>query len=174
MAKRSVYRDFLCVLKEQWRTAIPTIRPLEGSFGRSLPRASTFYVGVAKPSGLHVFLNFQHSSYASQAGQFTLNVVLSREEAPPGVQGGPFPPDDGVSLGEGSYRVGRLLGGRKDKWWHLRDDRPPIVTEAWRPTSYAETDGVLREAVADVSRDVRAVLQKVGVAFTEVGSPAAY
>ena len=74
---------------------------------------------------------------------------------------------EGAELYEGSHRIGRLVGG-KDKWWHLnRYRRPPIGIEAWRPSSYDDYDTVLREAVADVNRDVGAVLRKLGF----VGEP---
>ncbi len=40
---------------------------------------------------------------------------------------------------------------------------PPIAFKGWQPASYADYDGVLTEAVADVNRDVAAALRKIGV-----------
>src|SRR5262249_52843279 len=83
MAKSSIYRSFMKALCQHCRSAYPFIRPLTESRGRMMPKASTFYAGVARPSGLHVFLNFQHSAYAWQVGRFTINVVLAEDERNP-------------------------------------------------------------------------------------------
>jgi hypothetical protein len=111
---------------------------------------------------MHVFVNFQHSSKSWEVGRFTINIILSkREDAPEGC-GGPCAPNDGVSFTEGSYRINGVLGRRYDKWWHLKADDAPIISEAWRPTSY-DDETVLIEAAADVTRDVCEVLAKFGV-----------
>ena len=164
MAKRSVFRDFISTLRKYWRTELPEVRPVEESFGPMMPKASTFYAGIAPPLGMHVFVNFQHSSKAWEVGRFTVNVVLSQHQGAPESWGGPFVPDDGASFTEGIYRISGLLGCHKDKWWHLnQDSSPPIVTEAWRPASYVDYEVVLSETAIDVTRDVREALTKLGV-----------
>jgi hypothetical protein len=162
MAKRSVFRDFITGLRKRWREELPQVRPIEEALGPAMPKASTFYAGLSPRLGMHVFVNFQHSSMAWQVGQFTINVILSKRAGAPEGWGGPLAPDDGVSFTEGSYRIGGVLGRHKDKWWHLKQDDPPIITEAWRPTSY-DDEIVLIEAAADVTRDVREALAKLGV-----------
>jgi hypothetical protein len=161
MAKRSLFRDFITALRSQWHTAYPFIRPLQEARG-GMAKASTFYAGVAQPPGLHVFLNFQHSSKPWQVGQFTISIVLAKDPRNPRSWGFAEEGEDGRRFGEGPHRIG-LLRGKKDKWWHLKDDDPPIVTRAWRPSSYADPDVVVREAVEDVSRDVLAALRLLGV-----------
>jgi hypothetical protein len=48
MAGPSVFRAFLAALRERWATTHPFIRPLSERRG-SMPKASTFYAGVAPP-----------------------------------------------------------------------------------------------------------------------------
>jgi hypothetical protein len=128
-----------------------------------MPKASTFYAGFAPRLEMHVFVNFQHASKAWQVGRFTINIVLSRREGAPTIWGGPFEPDDSVSYTEGSFRISGILGRHSDKWWHLKQDNPPIIAEAWRPTTYDEFETVLAQAVADVTRDVTEALAKLGM-----------
>ena len=161
-AKRSAFRDFIAALSKRWRDELPHVRPIEGALGPAMPKASTFYAGFSARLGMHVFVNLQHSSKAWQVGQFTINMILSKREGAPEGWGGPFAPDDGASFTEGSYRISGVLGRHKDKWWHLKQDDPPIITEAWRPTSYKDDETVLTEAAADVTRDVRDALAKLG------------
>src|SRR5690349_9296701 len=82
MARQSVYREFMAVLRKRWKTEHPFICPLTKARGL-MPKASTFYAGIAKPSGMHVFLYFQHSSKSWKVGQFTVNVVLAADELNP-------------------------------------------------------------------------------------------
>jgi Domain of unknown function (DUF4304) len=165
MATRSVYRDFISAIKKHWRSESPSICPIKESFGPIMPKASTFHAGMSKPSGMHVFFNFQHSSKSWEVGQFTINVILSRGEGPPEGSFGPFPPEGSDPFREGSYRIG-LLVGQKDKWWHLKDDPAPILTQAWRPSSYDDQPTVISEAVVSVDREIRAVLRRFGMAET--------
>jgi hypothetical protein len=162
MTKRSVFRDFISALRAHWRSALPDVRLVAQSFGPTMPKASTFYAGFARPLEMHVFLNVQHSSNAWQVGSFTINVILSKREGAPEGQGGPFAPRDGDSFTEGSYRIGSLLAA-KDKWWQLKADSSRVGMEQWRAESYRDEDAVLIAAVDDVTRDVRAILAKLGV-----------
>jgi Domain of unknown function (DUF4304) len=168
MSKPSVFRDFIAALKKEWRSDFPAIRQIKEPLGPLMPKASTFYAGVARRTGWHIFLNFQHSSKAWQAGQFTVNVVFSRQEGAPEHPGTNFLKPGSASFEDGAYRIGPLLG-RKDKWWHLKDDDALEVTEAWRPSSYDQYGNVISEAIKDVSRDEQAVLRKLGVTETAVG-----
>ena len=161
MAKASVFRDFMAVLRKKWRAELPFIRPIDKPL-EALPKASTFIAGVAQPSRLLVFLNFQHSNKAWEVGQFTINVVLARTEQSARGWGMDEVPAAGRPFGEGTYRIGWIVG-TADKWWHLKKDRPSGFTLAWRPTSYDDRDTVLREAAEDVTRDVLTVLRRVGV-----------
>lgn len=165
MAKRSVFHDFIAALRKDWRLRFPAIQPVKKALGAmngmSVPKASTFYVGMSPALGMHVFVNFQHSPKAWEVGQFTVNIILSKHEDAPEVWF-KLSPDNAQSFDEGSYRIGSLLG-RKDKWWHLKCSSPAVLTETWMPVSYGDEAAVLAEAVADVTSDVSAVLSKLGV-----------
>ncbi len=163
MAKRSAFRDFIAALRKRWREEFPQVRLINEALGPGMPKASTFYTGFSPRLGMHVFVNFQHSCNAWQVGQFTINMILSKRDGAPEGWGGPFAPDDGLSFTEGIYRISAVLGRHRDKWWHLKQDDPPIITEAWRPTSYDEYETVLSEAAAEVTHDVREALAKLGV-----------
>ena len=158
MAKKSVFRDFTAALRKQWKKDYPSIRPIEKPFG-TFPKASTFYVGMIKDTNMHVFLNFQHSCKSLGVGRFTINVVLSSDENNPTAGHGTR---SALDLAEGYHRIGFLVGS-KDKWWHLKQDGDPILTQAWRPSSYENTDEVILEAIDDVTRDVLSTLRLLDV-----------
>lgn len=162
MAKSSLYREFIATLRVHWREAMPGIHAVVVSPGPSMPKASTFYAGMTQESGMYVFINFQHSTKAWEVGQFTVNFILSRHADAPPRTGPHFAPRSGEPFTEGSYRIGWLVGD-KDKWWHLRNDAPSLVTKPWRATKYDDPATVFAEAVADVTRDVRAALATLGV-----------
>src|SRR5262249_16919186 len=137
---------------------MPSIRPIPEPLGQ-LPKASTFYAGARSGSGQHVYFYFQHANKAWWVGRFTINVVLASDPADPQmVMWNRF----GSEFGEGYYRISFLVG-EKDKWWHLKADGDPIITQAWRPSQYGDLEAVLREAVDDVTRDVFSVTQLLGV-----------
>ncbi len=180
MAKRSVFRKFIKELKREWRSTFPSIRPLETRLHEFLPKASTFHTGQAQPSGLQVFLAFQHSPKAWEVDRFTINVVLSERMGAPEDWNGSGALGD-IPMSEGSYRIGFLVG-KTDKWWHLSDEKSFWIDESgddwsldlpfpddvaprsgWEPASYDDSEAVIREAVADVSRDVGVVLCKLNI-----------
>src|ERR1700739_4665476 len=128
MAEKSIFREFITTLRKQWKKERASIRPLAEPRGK-LPKASTFYAGVNRFSGQHVYLYFQHSCKSWEVGRFTINVVLSMDEQNPEMSR----PDRPAShFGDSYHRIGHLVG-TKDKWWHLRQDDDPIITEAHSP-----------------------------------------
>lgn len=161
MAEKSVFREFMAALKKHWKEEVPSIRQVSNTLGQ-LPKASTFYAGASRRSGQHVYLYFQHSSKAWQVGQFTINVVLATDASTPTMAIGDR---SGENFRDGYYRIGHLVG-EKDKWWHLKADDDPILTQAWRPSSYDDVQLVLSEAVDDVTRNVLSTLELVGVPTT--------
>ncbi len=162
MAKRSAFRDFIASIRKKWLKELPEIQSLQKPLGWIMSKASTFHAGYSDKLGLHIFINFQHSSKAWQVGQFTINIILSKQIGVP-TGNGMFVPADGVSFTEGSYRLGHVLGKRLDKWWHLKHDGPQILGEEWRPSGYENEKVVLSEAADDVTRDVCNALIKLGV-----------
>lgn len=158
MAQKSLFRGFMAAVSKRWKKEMPSVQPLDDSLNQ-LPKASTFYAGPMKRSGQHVFLYFQHSPKAWQVGRFTINVVLSADKQNPQMAIGKR---SGADFADGYYRIGFLVG-KKDKWWHLNQDDPPIISAAWRPLSYDDPETVLSEAVADVTRDVLSIMRLLDV-----------
>jgi hypothetical protein len=124
-----------------------------------LPKASTFYAGRSRFSGQHVHLYFQHSCKAWEVGRFTINVVLSLDEHDPQMG---IPKSSDTHFGDGYHRIGFLVGS-KDKWWHLKQDDEPILTECWRPSSYDDESLLLWQAVNDVTHDVISAMRVLDV-----------
>jgi hypothetical protein len=164
VAKRSAFRDFIAALRRDWRSGLPGVLSVRTALGAgggmSVPRASTFYAGLSRDLGMHVFVYFQHSTKSWEVGQFTANVILSRHENAPEVWFR-LAPEGGGEFAEGCYRLGPLLG-QGDKWWCLErgGSRDAGV---WRAASYDDPAQVVSEAIADVTRDVRAILGRFRV-----------
>ncbi len=156
MAQRSIFRDFIATLRKRWKQEMPSVRLISETLGQ-LPKASTFYAGARAGLGQHVYFYFQHSSKAWQVGQFTINVVLASDPANPRMALA-----DRSDFRDGYYRIGFLVG-EKDKWWHLKADDDPIITQAWRPSQYGNLEAVLSEAVDDVTQDVLFVTKLLGI-----------
>ena len=161
MAKRSIFRDFVAALRRDWHLHLPGVSPVARALGVGVPKASTFYAGVSRRQNMHVYINFQSSPKAWETGMFTVNVIFFEHDDAP-VVWSKLPPDDGRSFGEGSYRIGPFVGVN-DKWWHLENGTSSITVAAWRPTSYDYPERVITEAVADVTRDIRVVLDRFAV-----------
>lgn len=165
MAKSSVFRDFITALRQDWRTSLPAATPIPAARGAAdgmtVPRASTFHLGVSEKLGMHVFVYFQHSPKAWETGVFTANVILSKREDAPVVLMQYGPADDGTT-GEGCYRLGPFLGGR-DKWWLLLRGSSTSGPNDWRASRNGDPAAVIAEAVADVTRDVRSALERLQV-----------
>jgi hypothetical protein len=159
MAEKSIFREFIAALRKRWKEQVQFIQPLTEARGH-LPKASTFYAGSIPRSSQHVFFYFQHSNKAWHVGRFTINVVLAADANNPRMASGTR---TGSDFSDGYYRIGFLVG-KKDKWWHLKADKVSILTEAWRPSSYDDSQVVLREAVSDVTQDVLLAMRLLGVA----------
>jgi hypothetical protein len=162
MKKKSIFRGFITSLRRRWKKDYPSIRQLEQTHDQ-LPKASTFYAGMSRFSGQHVYLNFQHSDKAWEVGSFTINIVLSLDKQKPRMKH-PDQPDS--HFGDGYHRIGHLIG-TKDKWWHLKHDEDDILSpefiESWRPSSYENTDLVVSEAVDAVTRDILSTMSLLDV-----------
>ena len=141
-------------LLKDWRSRFPWIEPVAATYRPEMPKASTVYCGALNKFNLHLFLEFQHNAKPWAVGDFTVNVVFSRQMGAPSRWIGRDLEEDP----EGSHRLGTLLF-RKDKWWALRpnDNRYGIV---WRPVSYASAN-VVEQAVEDVSKDVEQFFEKI-------------
>jgi hypothetical protein len=147
MAK-SVFREFVKRLRKDWKSRFPTVQPVAEAYAWAMPKASTFYIGLATQYGKHLFLNIQHYSKPWGVGDLTVNVIFSSCLGEPKRWiGRDLEPDP-----EGSHRLGILLYG-KDKWWCLAPNQNTYGM-AWRPTSYDDPEHVLTSAVEDVSTDV--------------------
>lgn len=159
MSKQSIFRKFVAAIKQHWRSTSPQVHALDTTYCPAMPKASTFYAGIAPGPSLHVFINLQASPYAWAVGRVTVNVILSKKLGRPDRWARGEIPADWSKIGEGSYRLGRLLWN-KDKWWHL-DEPGSNSGIAWYATRYDDPSHVIAEAVADVSRDIEDVLQRL-------------
>lgn len=169
MAKPSTYRDFMKALKRHWRSVLPEVRPLTEARG-SLAKASSFYAGFLPMARLHVYLEFQ--THSNIAGRFTINVILTHDEAAPRQW---HASDEQRVLGrfiEGPNRIGLFLKARHgDKWWELcRDEKMEGFRlehglarneDYWYPQDWSDEVGVIRDAVDDVTRGVQLALQQL-------------
>lgn len=165
MAKRSVFRDFVTAIRKHWQTELPDLRPIAQQMGPQMPMASTFYVGVIQPAKFQVFVNFQHSPKAWEVGCFTVNLLLITDlERVPEILAPRFKSIDGTDYREGSYRIGLLLG-RDDKWWRLKGGDPALLKTDSLLGGSGEDEPVVagKDAIAEVTRDVRQALQVLGV-----------
>jgi len=158
MATKSIFREFITTLEKHWKKEYPTLTPLTEARGR-LPKASSFYAGMSRFSGQHVYLYFQHSCKAWEVGRFTINVVLTLDEEDPKMS---IPKDSDSNFGDGYHRIGFLVGS-KDKWWHLRQDQDSVLTDSWRPSTYENEELVICQAVDDVTRDVLSAMSVLDV-----------
>jgi hypothetical protein len=90
----------------------------------------------------------------------TDNLVLAKDEHQPRHSGFAETAADGGPFGEGPQRIGFLFK-KKDKWWHLKDDDPPIVTRAWRPSSYGDPGERMLAEEARVHREVKRIIAEI-------------
>jgi hypothetical protein len=143
-----------------WADEWPSVQPIEAAIGHSLRKSNTFEARDRPTNAPRLYLWFQHSCYPWAVGDFTVNLVLADPGATePSLRLGL--PGDFAQLVHGSYRLGDLIYGL-DKWWCLRNnDRPYPMT--WRAQSYGDETDVFREALADVSRDLRIACARVGI-----------
>jgi hypothetical protein len=160
MANKSIFRAFIADLRKRWKKELPSIQPLTEA-RENLPKASSFYAGVIRDTGMHVLLNFQHSNKSWSVGEFTINVVLTMDEHHPKMYS--VRSSHGIFCFEEGYRRIGFLVGSKDKWWCLKENDGRIRTENWHPSSYGNEDVVLSEAVEDVTRDVLTALRLLDV-----------
>lgn len=175
---RSIFRDFITALRRHWKLVLPCVTPVGVSYPAAGPKASTFHAGIVPATGQHVFLHFQHNSQAWNVGQFTVNVMLSKSLPP--IFARTFHQNDWKTLKDGKYRIGLLMpstpeGSPKDKWtpenkwsptdkwWHLREDEASVLTKPWYASDYTDKSLVIGEAVADVTNDVCALLDRLGI-----------
>jgi hypothetical protein len=165
MAKPSMFRDFMKALRKAWAKDLPSVRPGDESNCGEMPRSSTFNAGVAPPSGLHVFLHFDHSQKSWQVGQFRIGFVLSKKLGYPEKWALPTTPIDPASFTEGSYYLIHKYNGKHwlGKVWHLVDNQAGVLTAPWFASNYADRELVFREAIADVTQEVTKALDQLGI-----------
>lgn len=173
VAKRSIFRDFIAALRRHWRSVLPSVLPVRVALGysasgngMSVPKASTFFAGYSPDLATYVFIMFDHSTKPWEVGRFRTMVILSHRENAPVVWHKPWYPDDGV-LTEGAYDVGLLIGRKIQSWWCLRKDGISFTEIEWKPASYDDPTQVIVEAVADVTRNVLAVLEQLKVQIAD-------
>jgi hypothetical protein len=166
VAKASIFDDFLKALREAWKTALPVACPADASMCTGTPKSSIFYVGMAPPSGLHVFVRFNASEKPWQVGQFQIGFLLSKQLEYPWKWAFPKPPEDPSLFTEGFYYLIHEYNGKHwlGKVWHLLDDQASVAEALWFASSYADPAVVFSEAISDVTQEVTKALHRLGIA----------
>jgi hypothetical protein len=165
MAKKSAFQSFVRAFWADFSIGCPYAKRFEKTFCVTLPKASSFYLGVSPHFGKHVIVNFQHSPKAWEVGEFTINAHISSEFAPTTR----FSAWTGFETFEdGMYRLAHVTTGI-DRWWCLREKDPEYLPrdnahgQYWEPSSYQSEDQVISEAIADVRSFLnRHLLQHAG------------
>jgi hypothetical protein len=156
MTTRGIFPAFMRQLRKHWQLQLPALLAMSKALG-AMPRASTFYAGQEATTGRHVFLWVQSS--VKRPGEFTVNLALCEAiDVPAQI------PRFKASFGDrlpGVYRVGELVHG-SDKWWCLAQG-PVSHGLRWQASSYRDQAVVFDEAIADVTADVTAALEKLGL-----------
>lgn len=181
---RGLFPRFITALKRAWARGLPNISPVDRTYSALMPKASTFLVQIDELSegvAPYLFLRFQPSPKAWRVGEFTINVIASRQRGAP--RRDVRKPSAFFRGEEGYFRIGGLVHGH-DKWWALapaRDELPgsmptfvrvvsstgetttrrtetPRAIVTWRPSTYANEEAVFAETIADVTADVHALL----------------
>lgn len=165
MTEPSMFPDFMKALREAWENDLPSVRPGDASNCGEMPKSITFYAGVAPPSGLHVFLNFDQSQKSWQVGQFKIRFVLSKKLGYPEKWALPKKPADPALFTEGCYYLIHGYNGKHwlGKVWHLVNNEASVATAPWFASSYADREVVFREAIADVTQEVMKALHWLGI-----------
>jgi hypothetical protein len=174
MAKPSMFRDFMKALRKAWKSLLPTVKPVDDSNCGAMPKSSSFYAGVAPPSGLHVFVKFDPSPKSWQVGQFKVAFILSKRLREPKLWALPSAPDDPALFTEGCYylihkKVRKHWCG---KIWHLENNEASVLEAPWFASSYADPDVVISEAIADVTQELQEALKRIGLETRALPPPA--
>ena len=183
-SNRGLFPRFIAALERSWAHALPNISPVNRAYSALMPKASTCLVQldeVADGVAPYLFLRFQPHSKSWHVGEFTINVIASRQRGAPTRD--VRKPSAFFRGEEGYFRIGGLVHGR-DKWWALapkqeqlhglvprfvrvvsstgdatmRQTERPSAIVTWRPSTYANEEAVFAETIADVTADVHAVL----------------
>jgi len=176
MAKSSTKGGFLKALHKAWATALPSVRPVDGSnYSGALPKSCTYYAGVAPPSGLHVYVYFQFFAKSWEVGQFQIAFVISKRlDDPEKWVPCSSAPENPALLTEGCYYLIRKYTGKqgRGKVWHLVKNKASVITAPWFASSYDDQEVVFSEAIADVTQEVTQTLRRQGIAVdaNSVGS----
>ena len=151
MTQRGIFQKFMQVLRRRFRASYPFVQPLKQSLDLSIPKSSSFYLGVSPKYNRHVVVNFQHSPKPWEVGQFTVNVHISQELR----LTENYTPQDGdwEAFRDGYHRL--YVAGR-GKWWCLKppESSEPSessrYTEHWRPPSYDSEEVTIQAVLDDV------------------------
>lgn len=149
MAEKGMFVKFMSALKKHFKSHYPFVKQLERSLDVSIPKSSSFYLGVSPKYHKHVVINFLHESKPWRVGQFSIYIHISTQYQ----LAEDFSPrtEKFESFGDGLYYAPPLLIGM-GKYWCLSptthsDDGYTIY---WKPTSYDSEEVVIKEAIADV------------------------
>jgi len=172
MAEKGIFVKFLSVLKKHFKAHYPFVKQLEKSLDASIPKSSSFYLGVSPKYNKHVIIKFLHENKPWRIGQVTISIHISTDFEKPSFLDVPDKEFEMFNNGRFSLPIG-LTG--KNKYWCLKpttriDDDYTIY---WKPTSYESDEIVINEAIADVCALLEQLFIKAGFMEPDRVTPAA-
>lgn len=149
MAEKGMFVKFMSAFKKHIKTHYPFVKQLEKSLDASIPKNSSFYLGVSPNYNKHVIINFLHESKPWRVGQFSVYVHISNEYK----LVDSFDPryEEFDRFGDGLFNISIAFTGRNRTWCLNPTDRTDDnLWTYWQPTSYDSDEVVIKEAIADV------------------------
>jgi hypothetical protein len=160
-AEKGMFVKFMSAFKKHLKLQYPFVKQLEKSLDVSIPKSSSFYLGLSPRYNKHVIINFLHESKPWRIGQFSIYIHISTQYQ----LTENFSPwsENFESFCDGLYYAPPLLIG-KGKYWCLKpttrsDDGYTIY---WKPSSYDSDEVVIKEAIADVCVLLEQLFNKAG------------
>jgi hypothetical protein len=145
-------REFWKLMKIDY----PFVARIDKAFCASIPKASSYYIGISPIYRKHVTISFQHSSKAWEIGELTINVNIGAEYGSVAADNFNRWRERFKTFGDGFYRLA-AAAEVGDKWWCLCPRNPSYSSRDnsrgnyWEPSSYDSEDVVLQECVVAVA-----------------------
>jgi len=167
MAEKGIYVRFMSALRKDIVKRYPFVHKVEKAFDLSMPKSSTFYLGLSPRYGKHVIVVFYHDPKSWNVGMLNIMVHISTDYAVTknwdARMEGYETFEDGF-YGMPTNAAGLEPGYFKHKYWLLKplDKERYRLAYYWRPSSYDSDEQVIREAMVDVYAELEEHLFRHG------------
>lgn len=155
MAEKGIYAKFIAALRKDIVKRYPFVRQVEQAFDLSMPKSSTFYLGLSPRQGKHVIVVIYHDNKPWNVGMLDIMVHISADYAV--TKNWDARMEGYETFEDGFYGMPTSAGGTEPgyfnhKYWLLKplDKESDRLAYYWRPSSYDSDEQVIREAMADV------------------------